>query len=47
MFKAAFETITDSARKCPRGRRFASVSDYDCGRSTLLGILLISEAGGS
>ena len=47
MFKATFETITESVRKYPRGHRFAIVSDYYCGRSTLLGILLISEAGGS
>jgi hypothetical protein len=47
MFKATFETITENGRKYPRGLRFAIVSDYDCGRSTLLGILLISEAGGS
>ena len=47
MFKATFETITESVRKYPRGSRCAIVSDYDCGRSALLGILLIREAGGS
>jgi len=47
MFEAAMKTIGKSARKCLSGHRFASVSDADCGRTALLGILLISEAGRS
>jgi len=48
MFEAARKTISKSARKRLR-HRFASVSQADCGRTALLGILLlillISEAG--